>query len=254
MRAFAVLLCGLLAACGTATFQPEAWGSGGPPLEARAAADWELQQIRRAHGGEARAAGLTEPLAFAVQVRDLWQSGILRWFTPLDANDQSFVAMLVVEPPAVEADLDGRLLRWSASRADEAGDVPARVDGWDAVYLDSLHRYFLLPLLPFDESARLPAASYEGRAYRRLWARYGEDEVVLWSVPETGRLRLAEFTFRAVGKGYTGVLDFAGWTEFPTTDGWETRLLPSDIVVRNHLRGGIVHRLLVEPQPIEIRK
>lgn len=241
MLRFLVLAVLFAPACANATFQPVDWPSKGPSPAAEVSGEWELGVLRRAHGVVPRPSSLDAPLAFDVQVRDEWDSGILRWFTPLDENDQTFLAHLELDPARARLDLPQGPLNWSRERSE------SEADGWHAVYADSVHRYFLLPLLSFDAYGSLEAGTVDGQTYRRLWARYGQDEMVLWSHPDTGRLHYAEFTFRSVSGGYTGVLAFPDWAEFPSNDGWESRLLPTEILVLDDFGSEVVHRLTFEP-------
>ncbi|MAW61430.1 MAG: hypothetical protein CMJ94_11420 [Planctomycetes bacterium] len=236
LRHLTLLALALLPSCTAATFQPVDWPRSGPPSEARTTGAWELGVMRNAHGVRSGPGGFASTLRFAVTTRDTWDSAILRWFTPLEENVAEFWTLFTLEPAEVEVQL-GDGLRWQAAERN------AEVSGWTEVYVDSLHRYFLLPLLEFDMYGSLEAGTADGQAYRRLWAAYGEDEFVLWTLPDTGQLHYAEFTFRGVGRSYTGVLEYPTWTEFPSTDGWETRLLPTTVLVRNEFGGSVVHQL-----------
>ena len=236
LRLASFLILALLPACSAATFQPVDWPRSGPPSEARTTGEWELGVMRNAHGVKPSPGGLAAPLRFATQVRDTWDSAILRWFTPLESNEAEFWALITVDPAEAELALD-QPVRW---RAEETGE---RIGGWDEVYVDSVHRYFALPLLYFDMYGSLPSQSTGGKAYRRLWAAFGDDEFVLWTDPETGRLAFAEFTFRGVSNGYTGILEYLEWSEFRSADGWDTRILPTTVLVRNDFDGEVVHQL-----------
>ncbi|MCH2101791.1 MAG: hypothetical protein MK209_07700, partial [Planctomycetes bacterium] len=190
-----------------ATFQPVDWPRFGPPSGARATGEWELGAMRSAHGARVSPSGPESHLRFAAKVRDSWDSSILRWFTPLEPSDAEFWALLTLEPAETEFAF-AEPLSWRADR--EGGEL----GGWTEVYADSLHRYFLLPLLNFNAYGSLPSKSIAGRAYRRLWATFDSDEFVLWTDPDTGRLVFAEYTFRKVSEGHTGVLEFLSWAEF----------------------------------------
>lgn len=233
MARFRSWLLLLLPSCATATFQPEEWGEDGPPAELAVKGAYALGELAAAHGS----AG--DGLQFALNVRDEWDSTLLRWFTPLTANDQTFEGVLLLHD-VVALRIGEQQLRWSR------GGEEFTVEGWTAVYADSLYRYFFLPLLDYSAAAPLADADFDGKTYQRLWAQYDEDEVVLWIDPATQRLRFAEFTFRSVSKGYTGVLDYPEWREFEAP-GSTPRLLPTEVLVRKGLGKKVVHRLSFWP-------
>ncbi|MHC4837602.1 MAG: hypothetical protein ACYTF3_05395 [Planctomycetota bacterium] len=209
----------LFLSCSTATFLPPEWHEEGVPVAAQGEGAALLAAMRQAHGAGADA------VEVELEVRDRWESTLLRWFTPLDANDQTFDARLRLDPPQVLA------------------------EDWKGLYPESFHRYLFLPLLPdLAEPAALPHGAWDGIGHRKLWVRLGEDEMVLWLHPTTMRVDRADITYREVTRGYRGTLLFPGWREFPTVDG-ATVLLPPVIQVHEADAGDLVHRFDLRTRP-----
>lgn len=231
-----------LASCSSADLRPEEWRSAGPPAAARQAGEELLGKMRVAHGFPVSVRN-SPKLVRAIQVEDQWQSTLLRWFTPLDTNTQSFEAKLSLTPAAAEIWLSERYLTWSLDSS------VSSVDGWDAVYADSVHRYFYFAGLPFTEPIAMPSAELLGERYTRVWVSYAEDEAVLWLNPVDHRLRWAEFTFRSANASYRGVLDFTAWSDGSPSSGSSGCLLPTEVVIRDGFEGEAVHTLRFRLMP-----
>jgi hypothetical protein len=167
----------------------------------------------------------------------------LRWFTPLDSNVQSFRARLSLVPSATEIWLGEKSLKWGLDPS------ASTVEGWGAVYADSVHRYFYFVGLPFREPAAMPAAELLGERYERIWVRYADDEAVLWLNPVNHQLRWAEFTFRSASSGYRGVLDFAAWSDGSPSSQSGGYLLPTEVIIRDDFEDDPVHTLRFRLEP-----
>jgi len=235
-----------LASCSSADLRPEEWRSAGPPAAARQAGEELLGKMRVAHGFSASAQASPQVVR-TVQVEDQWQSTLLRWFTPLDSNTQSFSASLSLAPAAAEIWLGERRLTWSLDSS------ASSVDGWDAVYADSVHRYFYFAGLSFSEPTAMPTAELLGERYARIWVSYAEDEAVLWLNLTDHRLRWAEFTFRSASTSYRGVLDFAAWSDDLPSSQLSGRSLPTMVVIRDGFEDEAVHTLRFRLEPAELR-
>jgi hypothetical protein len=198
--------------------------------------------MRVAHGFPASAQSSPE-LVHTLQVEDQWQSTLLRWFTPLDSNTQRFRAKLSLAPAVAELWFGERQLSWSFDPSSH------NQGGWDAVYADSVHRYFYFVGLSFSEPTAMPAAEIQGKRYARVWVKYADDEAVLWLNPVNHRLRWAEFTFRSASSSYRGVLDFAAWSDGSLSRQASRCLLPTQVVIRDRFEGDATHTLQFRIEP-----
>lgn len=241
LRPLTCVLAAWLASCSHADLRPETWQAEGPPAGADCLGASSLAEMRQLHGFEGQAPA---ELELDVRVEDAWESTLLRWFTPLEANVQRFDAALRLLPAQAELRLaESQSLQWGA------GFGVNSVSGWDAVYADSLHRYFFFAGLRFESAVSMQPAELEGKVYERIWVEFAGDQAVLWIDSESGRLRWAEFTFRSVSKSYRGVLDFALWSKWEHPASAKQFLLPATIIVRDDFHQAAVHTLHFAPAP-----
>ncbi len=184
-----------------------------------------MRKAALAHG--MKADGFKPGVSPLVEARgkDVWYSSLMRRFTPLDRNSQSFRMTLKKGGDRFEVlngESKGRVLGREGARyftiAAAKGSKPVYEDSSAAfIYLESLRLYMELPFLAagMGNVAYMGRENIGGRPHELVFTSPGgfepsdkADQYVFALDAETNRITYVRFTYRKVFSFYKGVLRY----------------------------------------------
>ena len=184
---------------------------------------------------------------------DRWNSTFLRWLTPLQTNEGSFVATIDSVTGEHQLELlanhtfgyDGLVNSWKNK---STGSVSSSME---RIYIESLLLYLQLPLMIGDgkQQTILPSEIIRDKTYHRMFFMLEEGDtkdpqkdhyVGYWNT-ETNLLEYMLFTYRDLYASYKGTLFFSDYQEmsgirYPTSIAIQNSITSAKDVHRIHVK------------------
>lgn len=202
--------------CATADLRPPSLrGAVSDESLARGHSLWQESLGER--GGDRWAGKTTAELT----LRDTWESSLLRWFTPLESNEETLRGTIRLREDRSEFEVVAKGDERKLFRIADAGYRDAERQQPDSeiqLYLESLQLYFELPFREPETIAYAGERALDGRTFDLLLMSDGplepardRDQYLVWLSRETNRPEVIEITYRDVLSSYRGALHYGDW-------------------------------------------
>ncbi|MCA9402828.1 MAG: hypothetical protein KC897_03520 [Candidatus Omnitrophica bacterium] len=165
--------------------------------------------------------------AWTIETTDIWETGLIRRFTPLTANRQDIVFRFELDRSAAAMTFGDGRRAGEMLGVDESGQFTER----DARrtyapvkklsnYLEPVRDYFFWPqsLVNYPTVLYAGADKLEGAEYHKIFVSGGEaepsrtaDQYVVWLNKANLRIDYIEFTLRSLLKSYRGVVRYSDY-------------------------------------------
>ena len=193
-----------------------------------------------------------------LHVRDIWTSGLMRRFTPLNQNDEPLLFRFSRNASAPRMEMEFRVGERKGDSLVLEGKDLFQVDGGertrrestgDRIYLESFRLYLTLPALLRGKENVVFAGTRTigGKHYRRVFLTNGtasprkEADQYLVFINDTDEIEWIAFTYRELLGSYSGALHYTDVRRTPFG------FVPYSIAVTDKVGDeGFVHRFVLE--------